>query len=76
MWPFRKKQPAKPETIFDLPRYRENPIYVLFEAYVLATIGHLPPEAEPDERLVGALLQRKASDWKEAVAGTLHCHAA
>jgi len=69
MWPFRKKKAS----IFDDPRYRENPVYLFFEDFVLDVIGKLPPEKQ--QRMEGMDLKRifktEASEWHAALRETL-----
>jgi len=71
MWPFTKKQPEK-RTAFDNPRYAENPIYLFAELYVLDTIGHMPPEKNPQDMNLQSVFNTKASEWRDVIAEVLH----
>ena len=61
----------------DHPRYKANPIYLLFECYIEDVIGHLSEEKA--ETLQGMNLQKvfntKASDWRAVIRETLHLSA-
>ena len=70
MWPFKKK-PAV--SVLELPRYKEKPINLLFEDFIMQVIGHMPPGRE--EVVQGMNLQKvfstKASEWREVIRETL-----
>jgi len=56
------------------PRYKQNPIYLFFESFVLDTIGHLPDDRS---RAIQAMnLQRvfktSAVEWHAVLRETLH----
>ena len=71
MWPFNRKQK---KGVFDLPRYKENPVYLFFEDFVLDAIGKLPEDRI--EKIQAMNLQNvfnvEASDWREAVRKVLN----
>lgn len=57
------------DSLFDIPRYHENPVLVLMEKYVLERIGWL---SEPEKRDLEALnwvriLGTEVEDWQEAI---------
>ena len=72
MWPFTKR--PKPATVSEHPRYAKQPINLLFEAFVLGVIGHLPDEKR--QTLQAMNLQRvfntRASEWRAVLRETLH----
>jgi hypothetical protein len=72
MWPFSKK--PKPASISEHPRYAKQPINLLFEAFVLDVIGHLPDAKR--QTLQAMNLQKvfntQASNWRAALRETLH----
>ncbi|PSV97486.1 hypothetical protein [Photobacterium lipolyticum] len=56
------------------PRYAENPIYLIFEAYIQDVIGYLPEEKA--QSIQSMNLQKvfgsKASEWRSVMKETLH----
>jgi hypothetical protein len=72
MWPFSKK--PMPATISEHPRYANQPINLLFEAFVLDVIGQLP--AAKRQTLQAMNLQKvfstQASEWRAVLRETLH----
>ncbi len=72
MWPFCKK--PKPVTLSEHPRYAKQPINLLFEAFVLDVIGHLPDAKR--QTLQAMNLQKvfstQASEWRGVLRETLH----
>ncbi len=61
------------ESIFEIPRYKENPIYLFFEAYILDTIGKRPPEMDLDDMDVAGMFDLKEPmGWKDAVKVVLN----
>ena len=72
MWPFSKK--PMPATISKHPRYANQPINLLFEAFVLDVIGQLP--AAKRQTLQAMNLQKvfstQASEWRAVLRDTLH----
>ena len=71
MWPFGKKE--KPEAIFEDPRYKEKPVLLLFEIYVLDVIGRLIPEKRQgiQELNVKEIFNTKSGHWKSALREVL-----
>ena len=61
-------------SVFDLPRYQENPIYLFFEHYILDIIGKLP--AAKSESMQSMNLQQvfstQANEWRKVVREVLH----
>ena len=57
----------------EIPRYKENPIYLFFESYILDVIGHLPRERS--EGIQSMNLQKvfktAASEWHSVLRETL-----
>lgn len=72
MWPFQKKQ-TKP-SVFDNPRYKANPIYLFFEAYILDVIGKLPPEKSASIQAMNLqqTFSTKATEWRDILREVLH----
>lgn len=58
----------------DHPRYKENPIYLIFECYIEDTIGHLPEEKSQTlkEMNLQKVFKTNATDWKAVIRETLH----
>ena len=71
MWPFGKKE--KPEAIFEDPRYKEKPVLLLFEIFVLDVIGRLSPEKRQgiQELNVQKIFKTKSEHWKSALKEVL-----
>ncbi len=71
MWPFNKKE--KPKTILDEPRYKDKPVLLLFEIFVLDTIGRLSAEKRKgiQELHIKKLFNTKAEHWKPALREVL-----
>jgi len=61
----------------DHPRYKANPIYLIFECYIEDTIGHLPEEKSQTlkEMNLQKVFKTKATDWKAVIRETLHLSA-
>jgi hypothetical protein len=68
-------EPQKSTKSFPLeqPRYKQNPVYILFESYILDVIGHLPEDRS--RKLQSMNLQKvfktKASEWRSVLRETL-----
>ena len=71
MWPFGKKE--KPGAIFEDPRYKEKPVLLLFEIFVLDVIGRLSPEKRQgiQELNVQKIFNTKSEHWKSALKEVL-----
>lgn len=56
-------------SVFDLPRYKENPILLFFEYYVLDTIGFLPKAnyLSLNDMMLYKTFNLEEMDWKETV---------
>ena len=61
-------------TPLDHPRYKANPIYLIFECYIEDAIGHLPEIKSKtlQEMNLQKVFKTKASDWKAVIRETLH----
>lgn len=61
-------------TPLDHPRYKANPIYLIFECYIEDTIGHLPEIKSKtlQEMNLQKVFKTKSSDWKAVIRETLH----
>ncbi len=61
----------------DHPRYKENPIYLIFECYIEDTIGYLPEEKSQTlkEMNLQKVFRTKATDWRAVIRETLHLSA-
>ena len=61
----------------DHPRYKENPIYLIFECYIEDTIGYLPEEKSQTlkEMNLQKVFKTKATDWRAVIRETLHLSA-
>jgi len=61
----------------DHPRYKENPIYLIFECYIEDTIGHLPEEKTQTlkEMNLQKVFKTNATDWRAVIRETLHLSA-
>lgn len=72
MWPFCKKDKA--ESILDHPRYKEKPVILLFEIFVLDVIGRLSPEKRDGiQKLnIKKIFKTRAEHWKSALREVLH----
>jgi hypothetical protein len=55
------------KSIFDQPRYAENPIYLFVEHLILDVIGHLPSTQDISDLDFQKLLGVEADSWQEAV---------
>jgi hypothetical protein len=55
-------------------RYKESPILILFESYVLDTIGHLPQDKKATMNDLGLnkIFNTETLDWKEIVKQVLN----
>jgi hypothetical protein len=60
-------------SIFDIPRYKENPIYIFFENYILYILNFLPEEKYTDiqEMDLQKTFKTKATEWPEVIEETL-----
>lgn len=61
-------------TIFDDPRYQENPIYLFFEEYIRYLLGQVTEtrEASINELNLQKIFNTKSSDWKDVIVEVLH----
>jgi hypothetical protein len=61
-------------TISEHPRYKDNPMNLVFELFIQDVIGHLPPDKlRTMEQLdLPRHLKTRATDWRGAVAEALH----
>jgi hypothetical protein len=61
----------------DHPRYKANPIYLIFECYIEETIGHLPEVKSQTlkEMNLQKVFKTKSTDWKAVIRETLHLSA-
>jgi hypothetical protein len=59
---------------FDHPRYKENPMNLLFEQFILDTIGQLPADKLRgiEQMDLPRRFNTKAPDWRGAIIETLH----
>ena len=57
----------------DHPRYKANPIYLIFECYIEDTIGHLPEVKSKTlkEMNLQKVFKTKSTDWKAVIRETL-----
>jgi hypothetical protein len=67
------QQLNQPMNVLDHPRYKENPVYLFFENYILDIVGELPPEKS---RIIqGMNIQKvfntKSAEWHEALREAL-----
>ena len=71
MWPFTNKE--KTETILDDPRYKEKPVLLLFEIFILDAIGRLPAEKRKgiQELNIKKIFNTMAEHWKPALREVL-----
>ena len=55
-------------------RYKQNPVYLFFESYILDTIGHLPPERARAIQSMNLqkVFKTKAVEWHAVVREALH----
>ena len=74
MWPFGKK---KSSALFDQPRYKNKPVLLLFEYFVLDTIGHLSPARRQgiEQMDLKKIFETRSSDWKQSLKTTLRLSA-
>jgi hypothetical protein len=65
---------ARAMAFTDHPRYKNNPMNLLFEAFIRDTIGHLPAEkARAVEQMnLPSRFKTQATDWRGAIAEVLH----
>lgn len=65
--------PAKPMNVLDHPRYKENPVYLFFEHYILDVIGQLPPEKSKSIQAMNLqkVFKTKSSEWHESLREAL-----
>ncbi|MDZ4401048.1 hypothetical protein [Prosthecobacter sp.] len=75
MWPFKNKQPKK--SVFDNPRYKENPIYLFFEDYILDVMGHLPSDKIDSIQAMNLqkIFSTQSSQWRDVIREVLHLSA-
>jgi hypothetical protein len=59
---------------FELPRYRQDPIYFFFESYILDVIGHLPRERSEGVQSMPLhqIFKTKSTEWRSVLRETLH----
>lgn len=71
MWPFTNKE--KTETILDNPRYKDKPVLLLFEIFVLDATGRLSTEKRKgiQELNIKKIFNTKAEHWKPALREVL-----
>ncbi len=71
MWPFTNKE--KTETILDDPRYKEKPVLLLFEIFILDAIGRLPAEKRKgiQDLNIKKIFNTLAEHWKPALREVL-----
>ena len=71
MWPFKKKQP-KP-SVRENTRYKDNPIYLFFEDYILDVIGKLPTDmsASTQSMNLQQTFSTQTSEWRDVVRDVL-----
>jgi len=69
----RPSPKAEPSSVFEQPRYKENPVYLFFEAYIQDVIGWLP--APTDQKFqsldLQSIFRTKASAWRDVVREAL-----
>ena len=55
------------------PRYRENPVYIFFENYILDVIGYLPPEKSKAIQAMNLqkVFKTKATEWHDSLREVL-----
>ena len=60
-------------SVLNLPRYKENPIYIFFEGYILDVIGKLPSEEASAFQEMGLqkVFKSKATEWRHIVQEVL-----
>jgi len=60
-------------SIFELPRYRENPIYLYFESYIVHSLGKMSQERYVEIQSIDLqrVFESSHSDWKKVVAEVL-----
>ena len=61
------------ESWLDDPRYRENPIYLFLELYVVSVLGRLPEEESDwvDSLNLHEVFETEATEWREVVEEVL-----
>ncbi len=71
MWPFTNRE--KTETILDDPRYKDKPVLLLFEIFILDAIGRLPAEKRKgiQELNIKKIFNTMAEHWKPALREVL-----
>ncbi len=57
----------------DIPRYKENPIYMFFECYILKTLEKLPSEEEQwiEKLNLHETFKTAATEWQSSIEETL-----
>jgi hypothetical protein len=70
MWPFKKK-PVR--SVLDLPRYKEKPINLLFEDFIMKVIDRIPPGREEVVQRMNLqkVFSTKSSEWRDVIRETL-----
>lgn len=60
-------------SVLNLPRYKEKPIYIFFEGYILDVIGKLPNEEALAFQGMGLqkVFKSKATEWRHIVQEVL-----
>ena len=55
------------------PRYKENPVYLIFECYIEDTIGHLPEKKSRaiQDMNLQKVFKTKSTAWKSVIRETL-----
>jgi hypothetical protein len=61
-------------TISEHPRYKDNPMNLLFESFIQDVIGRLPPDKlrTMEQMDLPRLFKTRAADWRGAVAEALN----
>lgn len=71
MWPFKKSE--KTNIILNNPRYKDKPVLLLFEIFVLDVIGRLTAEKRKgiQDLNIKKIFNTKAEHWKPALREVL-----
>lgn len=73
MPPFPVKAQEKTMNVLDQPRYKDNPVYLFFENYILDVIGQLPSEKSKSIQTMNLqkVFKTKATEWHESLREAL-----
>jgi len=73
MTPLSANAQDKTMNVFAQPHYKNNPVYLFFENYILDVIGQLPPEKSRSIQTMNLqkVLKTKATEWHESLRETL-----